>query len=133
MTAHRIMVVDDDEDIRASLIELIEDHGYEAVGAAHGRDALERLRGQEQTPCVILLDLMMPVMDGWEFRQQQRSDPALASIPVVVISAYRHRPSVTELDAADYLNKPVQFDNLLEVVRRHCPDAPDAASEQPEA
>jgi len=128
MTAHRILVVDDDEDIRATMIELFEDHGYEAIGAIHGRDALERLRAQERPPCVILLDLMMPVMDGWEFRHQQRSDPALAAIPVVVISAYRHRPSVTELDAAEYLNKPVQFDNLLEVVRRHCPDAPSVAS-----
>lgn len=123
MSTHRILVVDDDADIRESLIDIIQDRGYEAVGAVHGRDALDRLHADEQRPCVILLDLMMPVMDGWQFRAAQRADPELAGIPVVVISAYRHRPSVTELDAAEYLNKPVQVDSLLDVIRRHCPDA----------
>lgn len=123
MSAHRILVVDDDADIRESLIDIIQDRGYEAIGAVHGRDALDRLHADAQRPCVILLDLMMPVMDGWQFREAQRADPELAGIPVVVISAYRHRPSVTELDAAEYLNKPVQVDSLLDVIRRHCPDA----------
>ncbi|MBC8068184.1 MAG: response regulator [Deltaproteobacteria bacterium] len=120
MSAHQVLVIDDDEDIRVALIELIEDAGYTAVGAAHGAAALERLREQGGRPCVILLDLMMPVMDGWEFRAQQRLDPALAAIPVVVISAYRHRPSVTELDAAAYLNKPFDAAALMDVIRRHC-------------
>jgi CheY-like chemotaxis protein len=122
--SQRILIVDDDEDIRETLIEVVQDSGYEAVGAAHGRDALDRLRDGGPRPCVILLDLMMPVMDGWQFREAQRNDPELAGIPVVVISAYRHRPSVTELDAAEYLNKPVQVDSLIEALRRHCPGAP---------
>jgi CheY-like chemotaxis protein len=120
MSAYQILVVDDDEDIRAALIELLEDSGYRAVGAAHGSAALEHLRECGEPPCVILLDLSMPVMDGWEFRAEQRRDPSLAAIPVVVISAYRDRPSVTELDAAAYLNKPVDAAALLEVIRRHC-------------
>jgi CheY-like chemotaxis protein len=123
MSAHRILVVDDDADVRESLIDIIQDSGYEAIGAVHGQDALDRLRADNDRPCIILLDLMMPVMDGWQFREAQRNDPELANIPVVVISAYRHRPSVTELDAAEYINKPVQIDSLMDVIRRHCPDA----------
>jgi CheY-like chemotaxis protein len=119
--AHRVLVVEDDEDIRVALMALIEGRGYQAIGAVHGRDALERLRESEPAPCVILLDLLMPVMDGWEFRRAQRDDPSLSGIPVVVLSAYRHRPSVTELDAADYLSKPVDVDALLAAIRRHCP------------
>jgi CheY-like chemotaxis protein len=120
MSAHQVLVVEDDDDVRTALIELIEDAGYPAVGAAHGRAALEHLRELGHSPCVILLDLAMPVMDGWEFRAEQRRDPALTTIPVVVISAYRERPSVTELDAAAYLNKPVDAAALLDVLRRHC-------------
>lgn len=120
MNAHQVLVVDDDEDIRAGLIDLIQDGGYRAVGAAHGSAALAHLRERAEPPCVILLDLSMPVMDGWEFRAQQRRDPTLAGIPVVVISAYRHRPSVTELDAVAYLEKPVDAVALMAVIRRHC-------------
>lgn len=128
MRAHRVLIIDDDEDIRETLIEVIKDRGYQAEGAIHGRDALDRLASGAERPCVILLDLMMPVMDGWQFREAQRKDPAIANIPVVVISAYRHRPSVTELDAAEYLNKPLHLNSLIEVLRRHCSDAPAKAA-----
>lgn len=123
MTAHQILIVDDDADIRESLIELISDHGYEAVGASDGRAALDQLRAGQRRPCVILLDLMMPRMDGWQFREEQRNDPTLAGIPVVVLSAYEHRAAMSELGAADYLGKPVPIDALIGAIRRHCPDA----------
>src|SRR5919206_1695644 len=80
-----VLVVEDDFAIRETLRELLEDEGYRVAWAANGKEALARLH--ERAPRVILLDLMMPVMDGWEFRVAQQRDPALASIPVVVISA----------------------------------------------
>jgi CheY-like chemotaxis protein len=71
--------------------------------------------------CLILLDLMMPVMNGWEFLTGQRQDPELASIPVVVISAIGNaREKAASLEAADYLDKPLDYDELLEAVNRHC-------------
>ncbi|HWB78945.1 MAG TPA: response regulator [Nannocystaceae bacterium] len=121
MTPHHILVVDDDADIRETLIELIRDQGYDAIGAADGREALNRLRRGDTKPCLILLDLMMPKMDGWEFRQAQSTDPALADIPVVVISAYRNSHRGANLDAVDHLHKPVQMESLVELIHRHCP------------
>ena len=117
---HPVLVVEDDPDIRATLCEALDDHGYASVGAANGAEALDYLRNAPETPCLILLDLMMPVMDGQTFRNEQRADPRLAEIPVIVISAYRDvEKYATEL-AADYLAKPVRLDALLDVARRHC-------------
>ena len=113
-----VLVVDDDVDSRTLLEVALSMAGYDVATAVNGLHALDVARARH--PRVILLDLAMPVMDGWEFRAQQRRDPALTTIPVVVISAYRDRPSVTELDAAAYLNKPVDAAALLDVLRRHC-------------
>jgi CheY-like chemotaxis protein len=118
---HRVLVVEDDETIRESLIEFLEDNGYQATGAGHGREALEKLQGTEPRPCLIVLDLMMPVMDGASFREQQLQDPALSQIPVVVVSAYREvSRRAAELSAAAHLQKPLKLAELLEVVERHC-------------
>ena len=84
--SHTVMVVEDDVDIRQALIEILEDHGFGTLAARDGADALNILSHATELPCVILLDLMMPVMDGATFRQVQRQDPRLASIPVVVLS-----------------------------------------------
>src|SRR3954470_23175677 len=81
-----VLVVDDDQDIREALCDLLADAGYRAASVANGKEALIYLKSGE-LPCVILLDLMMPVMDGWEFRRQQQGDPRLSKIPVVVITA----------------------------------------------
>src|SRR6185436_17517642 len=89
MATHRIFVVDDEDMIRDSIVEFLDENGYEAIGAAHGRDALDKLTASGPRPCLILLDLMMPVMDGQSFREQQLQTPELAAIPVVVFSAYR--------------------------------------------
>jgi CheY-like chemotaxis protein len=87
------------------------------VEAANGSDALARVA--EETPGIILLDLMMPVMDGWEFRRRQMQDASLAAVPVVVLSALD--PSrAADLDGAAFLKKPLDFDRLLELVRRFC-------------
>lgn len=122
MSSHRILVVDDDADIRETMIDLIRDQGYEAIGATDGHDALGRLRASSRKPCLILLDLMMPRMDGWQFREVQRKDPALADIPVVVISAYRDSHRGTDLGAVDHLDKPVAVESLVELIHRHCPE-----------
>src|SRR5205814_8831977 len=84
----RILVVDDDPDIRDSLREVLEDEGYDVSCVGNGREALDHLKAASPRPCVILLDLMMPVMDGWQFRREQKKlEPELANIPLVVITA----------------------------------------------
>lgn len=121
-TAERrsVMVVEDDSDVRETIVELLEDEGYDARGAVNGRDALEMLRADGR-PGLILLDLRMPVMDGWEFRRQQRGDPFLSAIPVVVMSADGSLERKTEgMAAAAVLAKPVGLDHLLATVQRFC-------------
>ena len=120
---HVVLVVEDDPDIRATLCDALDDHGYSPVGTANGVEALEYLRGPGERPCLILLDLMMPVMDGQTFRAEQRADPTLAEIPVVVISAYRDVERQAAELAAEVLPKPVRLDSLLATARRHCDTA----------
>jgi CheY-like chemotaxis protein len=117
---HSVLVVDDDIDIRSALIEVLEDHGYVAIGAVNGRDALEKLRRDTvPKPCLIVLDLMMPVMDGPSFRAEQLRTPELASIPVVVVSAYREIIDHA-LQITDFLRKPLDIDDLMAAVQRYC-------------
>ena len=118
---HQIFVVDDDEDIREGLMDFLEDHGYEPIGAADGKEALQLLGAAAQPPCVIILDLMMPVMDGRSFREAQLQDPQLSGIPVIVISAYKDgEDTARQISVADYLPKPLDLNALLEVVQSHC-------------
>jgi CheY-like chemotaxis protein len=117
---HVVLVVEDDPDIRATICEALEDNGYATAGAGNGVEALAYLRSAAEKPCLILLDLMMPVMDGQTFRAEQRADPAFADIPVVVISAYRDVEKYADELAADCLPKPVRLDTLLETARKHC-------------
>jgi CheY-like chemotaxis protein len=116
----RILVVDDDRDIRDSLVELLEDHGYPATGAANGLEALEVLRTSPELPCLILLDLMMPMMDGREFRELQLRNPAWTQIPVIVISAYNDVEQQARALEAEHLRKPLTLRPLIEAVQRHC-------------
>ena len=118
--AAEILVVDDDPDIRESLREVLEDEGYAVACVGNGREALDYLH-REPRPRVILLDLMMPVMDGWQFRREQQRDPSLAPIPVVVVSGTRDAArSAAALGPATCLEKPVGFDELVEAVRQNC-------------
>jgi CheY-like chemotaxis protein len=115
----RVLVVEDDGLIRESLVEALEDHGYQVTGVANGRDALDVLATLPR-PDVILLDLMMPVMDGRSFRDHQLRDPALAAIPVLVLSAASDVARAgAEMRAAGVLRKPVTRRALLEELRRH--------------
>jgi CheY-like chemotaxis protein len=118
--ARFILVVDDDRDIRDSLVELLEEHGYPAVGASNGVEALDILRGSAAPPCLILLDLMMPVMDGREFREHQLENPAWTEIPVIVISAYSDVEQQARALAVDHLRKPLAMRPLMDAIRRHC-------------
>lgn len=113
-----VVVVDDDIDIREALSEALEDCGYSVLSAANGVEGLELLRSRD-VPRVILLDLMMPLMDGYRFRAQQREDPALAAIPVVVITAGASVRN-DELDAVAVLRKPLDLSKLLTTIEQHC-------------
>lgn len=116
-----VLVVEDDSEIREILVELLEEHGYRATVAGNGLEALQRLRGDGIKPCVILLDLMMPVMDGATFCTEMRRDPALAGIPVVVLSAYGHAFEEADLAGVKrFLAKPVDLHRLLGVVGEEC-------------
>jgi CheY-like chemotaxis protein len=114
-----ILVVDDDAPIREAFEEVLVDEGYAVRCAANGREALQILRDAPGEAQLILLDLMMPVMNGWDFRAEQQRDPALAGIPVVVVSADREvRTKIADLAIDHYLVKPVDLDHLLAVVRQ---------------
>lgn len=114
MDGRRVAVVEDDVDIRELVVELLRGVGFEAVGYADGAAALEALRSPGGAAAVILLDLEMPRMTGWEFRREQLRDPRLASIPVVVASAAD--PAALEADA--YLPKPYETGELVGVLAR---------------
>jgi len=113
-----VLIVEDDDDLREMLAQLLSLEGFQAAAVANGREALDYLR-EEDAPGVILLDLMMPVMDGWEFRRRQQADPALAAVPVIVLSALdQSRAGHVAADAV--LKKPLDFDRLLALVRSYC-------------
>jgi CheY-like chemotaxis protein len=120
-----VLVVDDDFDLRSSLRDLLEDEGYDTLGASNGREALDLLR-ECARPCLILLDLMMPEMDGWETLTRLAADPALKPIPVAIMSANpsgRTREVAAEHNALDipYLSKPLKLPRLFSVVAEVCP------------
>ncbi len=117
---NRILVVEDDPDMLETFLQVLEVAGYTVDGAIHGRDALEKLR-TEPRPCVIVLDLMMPVMTGWELHEAMGADPALAAIPVIFVSAAGAPPETGSPRPIAYLRKPVELPALLEAIRRFCP------------
>jgi CheY-like chemotaxis protein len=112
-----ILVVEDDSTTRLAMKTLLEAAGYRVACASNGREALDHLRRAEP-PWLILTDLSMPVMTGWQFRREQQQDPALSRIPVVVLSAEGDLPRIAAgLGVAGHLPKPVEFDGLLEAIR----------------
>ncbi|HET9987977.1 MAG TPA: response regulator [Kofleriaceae bacterium] len=118
---HRVLVVDDDPEIRETMVEVLNDEGYEAIGACDGYQALEQLRDPEDRWCLVLLDLMMPNMDGRTFRAEQLRDPALAPIPVVIVSAMNDvAATAEELQVSAHMTKPIPLRALIEMVRRFC-------------
>ncbi|NBD09748.1 MULTISPECIES: response regulator [Corallococcus] len=120
-----LLVVDDDTDLREALEEVLRDAGYTVLGASNGLQALEVLRRQEPAPALVLLDMMMPVMDGATFGRQMREVDGWRDIPVLVFSASANARQVAEeMGACGYLRKPVDVDTLLKAV---------AANKAPEA
>jgi two-component system response regulator MprA len=128
MSAHRVLVVEDDLEIRESLLEILEEHGYEPLGAENGLEALEQLRESDPPPCLILLDLMLPRMDGKAFRREQLRDPRFAGIPVVVISAFQDAAQlIQDMQVAGLLMKPFKLHELVDTARRYCLPVPRAS------
>ena len=107
-----VLIVEDDEDVREMLRTILETEGYDAVVAGNGAEALQLM--QQRRPCVVLLDLMMPVMDGWEFRERQLATTAFADVPVVCLTAVYDTVSASEILRAPCLHKPVDMDALLD-------------------
>jgi len=118
-----VLIVEDDADLREMMAQLLTLEGFKAATVSNGREALQYLEGGE-APDVILLDLMMPVMDGWEFRRHQRADPEFSRVPVIVLSAL-DQGRATGLDPAAFLKKPLDFDRLLQLVREYCDERPN--------
>src|ERR1700691_4056220 len=110
----KILVVEDDEDAREAMVALLQMKGYHAVPAGNGREALDCLH-QASAPDLIILDLWMPVMDGWHFRSEQIKNPRLGHIPVIVVTALSDR---TDVDANEIIIKPVDVHRLLTTVDR---------------
>jgi CheY-like chemotaxis protein len=119
-----ILVVEDDPDIAESLCDVLHGEGYEVATASNGREGLDRLR-EIGRPCLILLDLMMPVMSGGEFLAALRQEDALASIPVVIVSAWADESAHIRAQSQGFVKKPISLDALLEATHRLC--APEVA------
>ncbi len=120
-TRRKVLVVEDNEDIRDAVAVSLEDAGYDVSVAANGAIAIDALRESNDLPCLILLDLMMPVMDGVQFLQEMRSDPRLSALPVVVITADGSAiTKATALGTHGGLRKPVRLKELLSTVSKYC-------------
>jgi CheY-like chemotaxis protein len=119
-----ILIVDDDPPILTGLSEFLQGEGYNVAVAGDGRAALDQLR-RGLRPCVIVLDLMMPVMDGWDFRHEQLKDAELREIPVVVITAtgFSEQSVKAQLGAAEVVAKPASPAHLLAAIERCCGEA----------
>jgi CheY-like chemotaxis protein len=113
-----VFIVDDDVDVREALAELLEGRGLPVATAANGSEALQRLRAMPTTPAVILLDLRMPVMDGYDFLIEHQLDPRLADIPVVVITADVGAGRDQLRSEVPVLTKPVQIPLLMSTLQR---------------
>lgn len=121
MACHEILIVEDDEGIRDILKELLEIEGFRVATAEHGREGLQRL-GEMRAPCLILLDMMMPVMNGWEFLEalRQQHEQALASVPVAVVSAGADLGNIEQRYRCRIMKKPVDIERLVNLAHEHC-------------
>jgi CheY-like chemotaxis protein len=119
-----ILLAEDDEDLREAMVDTLNDAGYSVEAVGNGRDALEWLEDTAHPPKLILLDLMMPVMDGWQFLDLRQKTPKVASVPVVVLSANGSFTGGDEEIA--FLRKPVGVKPLLAVIARYCESHPAA-------
>lgn len=114
---HNTLVIEDDEAIRDSLKLVLELEGYSVFTAANGKEGLELLKTMPR-PCIIFLDLMMPIMNGWEFIDAIEKDDILAEIPVIIVSAFVDKGKTTH--AKGIVKKPVDINDLLKFVNKYC-------------
>lgn len=114
----RILIVEDDTDVREVLQMVLTSYEFSVLTASNGKEALDLLK-QGEIPSLVLLDIMMPVMTGWEFLEAKAADPKLAPIPVVVLSAAdTSNPSARF--AAAFVPKPINMDALIQKISEHC-------------
>jgi CheY-like chemotaxis protein len=118
VSAPSVLVVDDDAAVRRAVARFLRAEGLGVVEASNGEEGLSRLREADGV-AAILLDLRMPIMDGWAFRRQQRLEPAIANIPVVIMSG-ADVDRFSELEAAASFEKPVQMSEVAQVLHRLC-------------
>lgn len=114
-----ILVVDDDAAVRDTVVDVLQDAHYAVRVARDGQEALDILRRENGRPCLVLLDLMMPGMNGWDFAREHAADPTLSDIPICVVTAVG-RAQAIPARAVAVVRKPFQLKHLLEVVRQHC-------------
>jgi CheY-like chemotaxis protein len=113
-----ILIIEDDGDIREALLEILTSEGYEVHTATHGQEGLDYLKTAPKPPGLIVLDLMMPVMDGWHFRNQQLQNAALARIPVIVITAEGNATQKAKaMNASAGISKPIDLDEFLKTIK----------------
>lgn len=117
-----VLLVEDEDDARDLLAQILEDADYKVLRAANGLEALNVLESVKGECNIILLDLMMPVMNGWDFRRKQKQNPMMERIPVLLMSAGARIASAAsgDLDAAGFVSKPVEIPDLLDKVKQHC-------------
>jgi CheY-like chemotaxis protein len=113
-----VLIVDDDGAVRRMIGLLLRSHGYKTATASDGAEALRLMR--QRRPCLVLLDIKMPVMDGWEFRERQLQDPALADVPVICMTGIVHPEDVERKLGIPCLGKPVDFPSLIRAVEKFC-------------
>ena len=118
-----VLIVEDDADLRQFLECALTENGYETVSAQNGRDALIQMAARK--PSVVLLDLHMPVMDGWTFRREQLDDPRKASVPVVAVTAHYDPGDVERTLGVKCVPKPMQLDDVLAQLQHACAAGPD--------
>jgi DNA-binding response OmpR family regulator len=123
VTKGPVLVVEDHDDARDAMALALEAAGYEVVGASTGRDALDLIEAGKTAPCIVLLDLMLPGMNGWDFREALSKLPQVAHVPVIYVSALKHTLDTLqagEWRAAAAMAKPVDMGELIALVGQHC-------------
>ncbi|MEP7127019.1 MAG: response regulator [Byssovorax sp.] len=113
-----ILLAEDDADLREAMVDTLSEAGYTVEAVANGRDALEWLEDTLHAPKLILLDLMMPVMDGWQFLDEREKTPKMASVPVVVLSA--NGSFTAKSETVSFMRKPVKVQPLLALIAMYC-------------
>lgn len=116
-----VLIIEDDFEIRDVLCDYLRIEGYEAAGVENGLAALDYLRSSETLPCLIILDVMMPVMDGYAFREEQIKDARFAEIPTAMISADNNiQQNAQRAGLKEYLRKPIELADFLGLVQKYC-------------